>query len=117
MANFFQRLLSMFGGAVPGGEQLQQANEVREKVASLIKSVQEGGFKQMLIDETKGMAGDQLEEFFAGKAEAIFDSQVGTPLRSKGIPDLVINPVRDKAVEQIAGKLREQYDKAVGQAG
>lgn len=106
----------MFGGAVPGGEQIQQANQVREKVLAVKKSIQEGGFKQMLIDETKGLAGDQLEEYFAGKAEEIFESQIGDPLRSNGIPDMVIAPVRDKAVEEISGKLREQYDKAVGQA-
>lgn len=114
--SFFQRILSIFSSAVPGGEQVQQAADVREKVASLKKQIQEGGFKQMLIDEGKGMAGDELEDFFAGKAEEIFEENVGQPLRAKGVPDAVIAPVRDKAVDEIAGKLREQYDKAVGQA-
>lgn len=111
--SFIQKILGMFGGSIPGGEALQQANDLREKVLALKKQIKEGGLKNTLASEGKAYAGDELEGKLTEQAEGLWDEHVGSMVTSKGIPASVVQPVKDKAITEIVGLLREQFDKAV----
>jgi hypothetical protein len=115
--SIIQRILSLFGGAVPGGEALAQANEIREKVLEIKKKIQEGGLKSTAVGEGKTLAGDQMEGVMTEQAEGLWDEHVGTMISSKGIPASVANPIKEKAIEEFVKLLRAQYDKMADKVG
>jgi hypothetical protein len=107
---WLQKILAMLGlgGAA---DSLAQANELKSKVTTLLDAYKAGNLSQQLKDELKSYGRDQAEAKVREKAEAEWETHVGSFARSKNIPDQIVSQVKGKAIDEIAKALMAQYDK------
>ncbi len=82
-------------------------------VGSLVKNALDEGVKGDSAQELRGMSEDDLEARLNEKATEIFDEYVAEKIKDTGVPDEVIEPAKEKCIEQLVIKLREKVDTKV----
>lgn len=113
--SFFKQILSAIGlgGVASGAENVQQANDLRKKVQALVESWKNKELSAELKSAAKEAGKDKLEEMAQDQASDIWDETIGAEIASKGIPNSVVEPIKEKAVLKLTGIIREKLEGAL----
>jgi hypothetical protein len=96
-------LFNTFGN-VPGiGAPLKAAY-----VGSLVKDLVQQGKDSPAKAELKGLAGNELESALNDQANSMYDQHITPVVQQNNIPDVIHNPIKEKAIGQLVTVLRDK---------
>ncbi|MCS6822759.1 MAG: hypothetical protein NZ529_00580 [Cytophagaceae bacterium] len=98
-----ETLYNVLGNAPMVGQPITTAY-----ISNRIKKAVQAAKDKKLDTETAQLVGDQLDSALQDKANDIFDSEIGPIISKHNIPDHVIKPLKEKAIEQLVGVLKEK---------
>jgi hypothetical protein len=98
-----ETLYNLLGNAPVVGEPITMAylgNRVKNAVTST---------KDKKLDpKTAELAGEQLDSHLQDQANSIFDQEVQPYIAKSNLPDSVTNPLKEKAIAELVGVLKEK---------
>jgi hypothetical protein len=98
-----ETLYNLLGSAPVVGEPITIAY-----IGSRVKKAVTATKDRKLDPKTAEMTSDQLDSYCQDQANSMFDEYVQPIITEKGLPAEITNPIKEKAIEEISGKLKEQ---------
>lgn len=103
-----ETLYNLLGSAPIVGEPITIAY-----LGSRVKKAVSATKDRKLDPKTAEMTSDQLDSYLQDQAGALFDEHVQPIITEKNIPSEITDPIKEKAIEEISGKLKEQVQAKV----
>ncbi len=103
-----ETLYNMLGSAPVVGQPITLAY-----LASRVKKAVSSTKDKKLDTKTAEMAGEQLDSYLQDQANSIYDEQIQPLVSKANLPNEVVNPMKEKAIEELVGVLKEKAQKKV----
>lgn len=98
-----ETLYNLFGGMPVVGEPITIAY-----IGSRIKKAVATTKDKKLDPKTAEMTGDQLDSYLQDQANGIYDSEIQPLVAKASLPDAVVTPLKEKAIEELCGVMKEK---------
>ena len=82
-------------------------------VGSLVKELIEKGKHSPAKEELKGLTGDELESAMNDEANQMFDETITPVITQYNVPQPIVDPIKEKAIEELVKNMREKADKKI----
>ena len=82
-------------------------------IGNLVKGVVKDGKKSSSAKELGDIAGDELEDTLNEEANNMFDEFIMPEIRANNIPDTLVKPLKEKAIDKFTVALRKRVEAKV----
>lgn len=77
-------------------------------IGMLVKNVVKEGKRGKSAKELSNLTGDALEDAIKEEANSIFDENITPEITKYSIPESIVSPIKEKAIDEISAKLKEK---------
>jgi len=77
-------------------------------IGSLVNDLVSKSNEKQVKEEDKKKTGKELDDALGDQANEMFDEHIGPTIKEYNVPEEVVKPMREKAVEQIVANLRKK---------
>lgn len=77
-------------------------------IGSLINDLVGKSKDQNVKEEDKNKTGKELDDALGDQANDMFEEHIGPTIKEYNVPNEVVKPLREKAIEQIVANLRKK---------
>jgi len=97
---------------VPGVGEALKMKKIYDKIAKLVAAQKQGKLKEEIMK----MSEAEAEKAMRKEAEDQYNEHITPEIREMGIPDVLGNKARTKALDELMKVLKDQYQKAKAKA-